>query len=243
MVIVSVLLSAGLTITGCDKNSDTPSTDVGPPAVTDPGPDTPEPKVEQSPLPITLPRPVFQGTPQNIPVENLEPALGKPRPDFLAPTGVTNIAAGILPTSSDDMPIIGELDYITDGDKEGTDGSFVELMYGLQHVTIDLGKPSEIYAILVWHYHRSPRVYYDVIVQIADDEDFTQNVTTLFNNDSDNSAGLGAGSDLNYVETSEGKLIDAKGHVARFVRLHSNGSHENDQNCYVEVEVYGRPPL
>ena len=161
----------------------------------------------------------------------------------MAPAGVTNIAAGILPTGSDDMPIIGELDYITDGDKEGTDGSFVELMYGLQHVTIDLGKPNEIYAVLFWHYHRSPRVYFDVIVQVADDEDFTQNMRTLFNNDNDNSAGLGTGSDLHYVETSEGKLVDAKGHVARFVRLYSNGSHANDQNSYVEVEVYGRPPL
>ena len=192
-------------------------------------------------LPIELPRPVFQGTPQNIDMENLEKPLGKPRPPFLAPTGVKNLAAGILPTSSDDMPIIGDVDYITDGDKEGTDGSFVELVYGLQHVTIDLGSPNEIYAILFWHYHRSPRVYKDVIVQVADDEDFTQNVRTVFSNDNDNSAGLGTGPDMLYVETSEGKLVDAKGHVARYVRLYSNGSTENDQNCYVEVEVFGRP--
>ena len=30
------------------------------------------------------------------------------------------------------------------------------------------------------------------------------------NNDHDNTVGLGAGKDLNYVETAEGRLIDAK---------------------------------
>jgi hypothetical protein len=216
---------------------------VEPPKVEDPKgkPGETPSSPEQAILNFELPRPVFQGTPQNIDIENLEKPLGKPRPPFLAPTGVKNLAAGILPTSSDDMPIIGDVDYITDGDKEGTDGSFVELVYGLQHVTIDLGSPNEIYAILFWHYHRSPRVYKDVIVQVADDEDFTQNVRTVFSNDHDNSAGLGVGTDRHYVETSEGKLVDAKGHVARYVRLYSNGSSDNDQNCYVEVEVFGRP--
>ena len=35
--------------------------------------------------------------------------------------------------------------------------------------------------------------------------------TTIFNNDFKNELGLGAGKDLNYVETYQGKLIDAKG--------------------------------
>ena len=43
-----------------------------------------------------------------------------------------------------------------------------------------------------------------------------------------------------YVETSEGKLIDAKDVTARYVRLYSQGSYSNDQNHYLEVEVYGR---
>ena len=85
------------------------------------------------------------------------------------------------------------------------------------------------------------RAYLDVIVQVADDEDFTQNVRTLFNNDNDNTAGLGKGKDMNYVETSEGKLVDAKGVKARFVRLYSAGNNANDLNHYVEVEVFGRP--
>ena len=66
------------------------------------------------------------------------------------------------------------------------------------------------------------------------------NVQTVFNNDHDNSAGLGIGSDMHYVETSEGKLIDAKGVRGRYVRLYSGGNSNNDLNHYIEVEVYGK---
>jgi hypothetical protein len=80
-----------------------------------------------------------------------------------------------------------------------------------------------------------------VIVQLADDAAFTKNVRTLFNNDHDNTSKLGVGKDLNYVDTSEGKLVDAKGSRARYVRLYSRGSNANRLNHYVEVDVYGRP--
>ncbi len=192
-------------------------------------------------LDIKLPKPMFIGTPSNLQVPNLEKPLGKPRPPFLAPEGTTNVAFGKPVTSSDEAPVIGEVNLSTDGDKEAGDGSYVELGPFLQHVTIDLGKKENIYAILVWHYHKQPRVYYDVIVQVADDASFTTNVVTLFNNDHDNSAKMGAGQDKNYVETSEGKLIDAKGVQARYVRLYSNGNSNDDLNHYIEVEVYGKP--
>lgn len=193
------------------------------------------------PIPIELPKPMFQGTPQNISVPNLEKPLGRPRDPFLAPAGVTNVSVEQTVSSSDMLPIIGDIEQINDGDKSGAEGSYVELGPGVQHVTIDLGAPHEVYAVLFWHFHRTARVYLDVIVQLADDEGFTKNVRSVFNNDHDNSAGMGAGSDLNYVETSEGKLVDAKGNVARYVRLYSNGNNANELNHYVEVEVFGRP--
>jgi hypothetical protein len=193
------------------------------------------------PLPIQLPKPMFEGTPQNTKVKNLEKPLGHPRDPFLAPAGVSNVAEGKKVTSSDMEPIIGELDQVTDGDKKGADGSYVELGPMQQQVTIDLGAPQEVYAVLFWHFHKQARVYFDVIVQLADDEGFTKNVRTIFNNDDDNSSGMGKGSDLNYVETAEGKLVDAKGAVARYVRLWSAGNNANELNHYVEVEVYGRP--
>jgi biopolymer transport protein ExbD len=195
------------------------------------------------PIDINLPKPLFIGTPQNIEVSNLEKPLGKPRPPFLAPVGTKNVAFGKPVTSSDKEPIIGEVGMITDGDKKAADGSYVELAPFLQNVTIDLGAEYNIYAILLWHYHKEARVYLDVVVQVADDPDFTKNVRTLFNNDIDNSAGLGTGTDMHYVETYEGKLIDAKGVRARYVRLYSNGNSSNELNHYIEVEVYGTPVL
>ena len=84
-------------------------------------------------------------------------------------------------------------------------------------------------------------MYFDVVVQVADDAAFKKNVRTLFNNDTGNAAGLGAGQDMNYVETAEGKLVDAKGARARYVRLFSKGNNANELNHYVEVEVWGRP--
>ena len=192
------------------------------------------------PIPIQLPKPMFEGTPQNLNVPNLQKPLGKPRDPFLAPAGVSNVAKGKKVTGSDMDPVIGELALITDGDKTGGDGSYVELGPGNQQVTIDLGAAYEVYAVLFWHFHKTPRVYLDVVVQLADDAGFKKNVRTLFNNDQNNALGLGAGKDLNYVETAEGKLVDAKGSRARYVRLYSKGNNANDLNHYVEVEVFGR---
>jgi len=194
-----------------------------------------------APIKLELPRPMFEGTPQDNRVPNIEKPLGKPRPPFLAPAGTKNVALGKPVSSSDKEPIIGELELITDDDKEAIDGSYVELGPFLQNVTIDLEAMHEIYAIVFWHYHKQARVYYDVIVQVADDPDFITNVRTLFNNDIDNSAGLGVGKDMHYVETAEGKLIDARGKRARYVRLYSNGSTSDELNHYIEVAVYGKP--
>ncbi len=182
------------------------------------------------PLPIVLPKPLFEGTPAPPNVPNLEKPSGQPRPPFLAPAGTTNVALRKPVSSSDPDPLVGNLDMVTDGNKAGTDGTFVQLKEGVQSVVIDLEARHTIYAILVWHYLKEARSYADVVVQVADDPDFISNVVTLFNNDRSNAAGLGIGTDLRYVETAEGKLIDAKGVEARYVRLFSNGNDRMDSN-------------
>jgi hypothetical protein len=193
------------------------------------------------PLDLKLPKAMFIGTPQNMQVPNLEKPLGKPRPPFLAPKGTKNVALNKSIASTDEEPIIGEIEMITDGDKEAGDGSFVELGPFSQHVTIDLEAKYDIYAVLIWHFHKQPRVYFDVIVQVSDDPDFITGVTTIYNNDLDNSSGQGVGKDMHYVETAEGRLIDAKGVQGRYVRCYSNGNTNNDLNHYIEVEVHGKP--
>jgi hypothetical protein len=86
-----------------------------------------------------------------------------------------------------------------------------------------------------------PIVCRDVVVQVSNDPAFVDGVKTIFNNDQDNSTGLGIGRDREYFETNEGKLVDAKGLKARYVRLYSRGSTFTDQlNRYTEVEVYGQ---
>ncbi len=200
-----------------------------------------------APIEIKLPRPLFQGTPKHIkPAPTLEKFSEKPRPPFLAPAGTVNLALNKKVTSSDTAPIIGELEFITDGAADGFDGCFVELGPDLQWVQIDLGQQADIYALVVWHYHAEGRVYHDCVIQVADDPDLIDNVKTVFNNDFDNSAGLGVGKNLEYIEDYRGKLIDARqadGQPVRgrYVRLYSRGNTANDLNHYIEVAVYGKP--
>ena len=196
---------------------------------------------EKIELKLTLPKPMFIGTPTNIKSANLEVVTGKSRGPFLVPVGTKLLSLKRPVTSSDRQPVIGELEMITDGEKEGGDGYFVELGPGKQFVQIDLGARYALNAALAWHYHSQARVYRDVIVQVADDKDFLKGVTTVFNNDHDNSSGLGIGKDKEYIEVAEGRLFDPKGATGRYLRMYSNGNTVNDLNHYVEVEVYGTP--
>jgi hypothetical protein len=201
------------------------------------GAQAPAGKVE---LKLSLPKPMFIGTPTNIKSANLE-VSGKSRGPFYVPKGTVLLSAKKTVTSSDSLPVIGELDMITDGGKSGGDGYFVELGPGSQWVQIDLGASHPLSAILLWHYHTQARVYRDVIVQVSSDASFKTGVTTVFNNDHDNSSKLGQGKEKEYIEVAEGRLIDPQGARGRYVRLYSRGNTTNDLNHYVEVEVYGLP--
>ena len=192
-------------------------------------------------LQTKLPAPLFVGTPVPINVPNLEPPTRGKRPDFYVPAGTRNLALGKKVTASDNDPDEGTLDQIVDGDKDGNEGSWIELGPGKQWVQIDLAREANIYAVIVWHFHSQARVYRDVVVQVSNDPTFRSGVTTIFNNDFHNELGLGAGKDLNYIETYQGKLIDAKGVKGRYVRLYSNGNTANKLNHYIEVEVWGKP--
>ena len=192
-------------------------------------------------LKLKLPKPMFIGTPTNIKSANLEPVTGKSRGPFMVPVGTKLLSLKRPVTSSDAAPVIGELDMVNDGEKEGGDGYFIELGPGKQWMQIDLGASYALHAILVWHYHSQARVYRDVVVQVCDNKDFVKGVQTVFNNDHDNSSGFGVGKDKEYIEVAEGRLFDPKGIKGRYVRMYSNGNTTNDLNHYVEIEVYGTP--
>ena len=198
-----------------------------------------------APLPLQLPPPAQKGTPPNLATNTTaEPFTDKPRPAFLAPAGVKNVALGKPVTSSDSNPISGELKQITDGKKASFEENVVTLRRRLQWVQLDLQGEFNLYAIVIWHEFTTPVVYRDVIVQVSDDPEFKTDVHTLFNNDQANTSGLRAGADREYYEnplTADGKLDDAKGVKARYVRCYSNGNTENALNSYIEIEVFGLP--
>jgi RNA polymerase sigma factor (sigma-70 family) len=195
------------------------------------------------PLYLELPAPAYRGLPPDLPLSSyVEPFPEMPRPLLLVPPGLTNLAQNALVTSSDKNATPQTLAKIIDGNKDGAEASIIYLRKGTQWVQLDLGGPRQIFAIALWHAHNAAKVYHDVIVQVADDPDLTDKVRTLFNNDQDNSSGLGKDRDLEYFETYEGKLIDAKGVEGRFLRFYSKGSTESALNEYTEIEVYGRPP-
>ena len=99
---------------------------------------------DKVPLKTQLPRPLFVGTPVPLNVPNLEPPLKGKRPDFMLPVGTINLAKGKKVTASDTNPVVGTLDLVTDGDKAGDEGSWVELGPGKQWLQIDLGKSANI---------------------------------------------------------------------------------------------------
>jgi len=240
IAVVLMLAVAAVVLSSCVK--ETPTDDDG----TGDSGKTPVEKVtttgdDKIELTLVLPKPVAGGTERTPNVENMQETPESARPVMYVPAGTTNVALGKPVTATDDAPIGGGLEKLVDGDVEGTDGSGLEFGLFDQNVTVDLGSKHEMYAIMIWHYFAQTRVYYDVVVQIADDADFTQNSQILFNNDTDNSLGLGIGTDKHYKETLYGKLIDAKGAQGRFVRFHSNGNDVNELNHYIEVAVYGKP--
>lgn len=152
------------------------------------------------------------------------------------PPDSNNAAFGLIPSTSSNFK---NSSLITDGEKSSSN-NFADSYpnNGLQWIKFDLGQSYNVNKIKLWHYFDDGRRYHDVIVQLSNTEDFSSGVTTVFNNDADNSAGQGVGTNAEYVETSVGKDITFPTVNSRYVRLWSNGSTANGSNHYVEVEVY-----
>lgn len=168
------------------------------------------------------------------------------RPAFMVSPGMKNLALNKPVTSGmEEAPIIGELEQITDGVKKSGEFDFVEMDRGLQWVQIDLGASRPIHAIAVWHFYKNPVIYNDVILQVSEDPEFKAGVRTLFNNDHDNSAGLGKGNDTAYFARWWGELVDARGEdktgtKGRYVRVYSDNGCGDEDTRFVEIAVYGK---
>ena len=153
--------------------------------------------------------------------------------------GMKNLAFDITPTTDGVSGTAAAKARATDGQFDGT--AHWDVGTELKYVQLDLGRIQAVDSLRVWHYHGDRRRYHDVIFQLSwNDPSFGGGVTTVFNNDLDDSSGLGAGTDGEYYETETGKIVHFAPVHARYVRLYSNGNTRNNNNHYTEVMV-GQP--
>ena len=190
-----------------------------------------------------LPAPHSSGTPKEVKSDNLEPdpGPGKLRAPIMVPAGYDKkLTKEDTKVTTSEEAVTGDNEYVVDGDKTPDATSMLQLPGGLQWVQLDLGAQHEIGAVCVWHDQGDERVYKDVIVRVSNDEKFVDGVVTLFNNDHDNSAKLGAGKDKEYRERNDGRPVAGNLTKARYVRCYSAGSSSEPVNNYIEIEVFGK---
>jgi hypothetical protein len=174
------LMSAITILTGCDEkpvqSAEAATESAAPDDTLTKAPVCKSTRVPKVDLMIPLPKRV-RGVSTPVPMN--EPNIAPPRAKGLersvikVPAGTVNLALKKPVTSNESLPVVGELDMVTDGEKSGEDGYNVDLGFGKKWVQIDLGERANVYGVSVWHYHRQLRAYRDVIVEVADDEDFT----------------------------------------------------------------------
>jgi hypothetical protein len=146
----------------------------------------------------------------------------------------TNLLAGRIPSTNASSR--SRLAYITDGVINTS--RYADLGGGSVWIQFDLGASTSVGQVNVWHYFGDGRRYHDVIVQLSNSSSFASGVTTVFNNDADNSSGQGAGAQAEYAENSAGKTVTFPPVSARYLRLWSRGSSANAYNHYVEVQAF-----
>ena len=194
-------------------------------------------------LKIEFPPPHSSGTPKEIKSDNLEPDPGPGKlraPIMVEPEFTKKLTTENTKVTTSEEAVTGDNDYVVDGDKTPDATSMLQLPGGLQWVQLDLGAEHTIAAVCVWHDQGDERVYKDVVVQISNDANFVDGVKTIFNNDHDNTAKLGKGTDKEYRERNDGRPMDAKLTKGRYVRCYSNGSTSEPVNNYIEIEVFGK---
>lgn len=231
-----ILLAVYLPVCGCEKDNTEQSND-------DASPDSSVALVELDLEvdAITTPTPP-RGSLDDISPPHLRKYVkDKKHEPFMVIEGLENLAL-YKPVTVSEEAVIGEVEQITDGIKTSDGFDFVE---GPEWVQVDLEESASIHAVVVWHFHKSVVIYNDIIVHISDDADFSQNIRTLFNNDHDNSAGMGKGSDTAYISTGWGEIVDARDEdltpaKARYIRVYTGKSTDGLSPRYVEVAVYGK---
>ncbi|MBO9607045.1 MAG: hypothetical protein J7639_13885 [Paenibacillaceae bacterium] len=143
----------------------------------------------------------------------------------------TAITASFLPSP------VRPLSYLTDN-KFDSSNYFLPTVPGPQYVQLDLGQNVDLSKVKLWHYYNDSRIYHNVIIQVSTTADFSSGVTTLFNNDNDNSSGQGIGTDAEYYEGASGLELQFPAVTARFIRCWVDGNSVNDFGHWTELQVF-----
>jgi hypothetical protein len=166
----------------------------------------------------------------------------------------TNVALGqATVTTNGVVSNAASLNLLVDGDRTTSNYDLIGVSTGPKWVQLDLGEAFAITKVNVLNDYNptATRTGRDIIVQLSNDPTFATGVSTIFNNDADNTAGQGAGTDSTYLEPTDGsgKTITLSSPItARYVRSWANGHIRTADgltytvNTPVELEVYSAVP-
>lgn len=179
--------------------------------------------------------------------------LFSPVPKAFADATETNVALGqATVTTNGVVTNAASLKLLVDGDRTTSNYDLIDASSGPKWVQLDLGEAFPVTKVNVLNDYNptTPRTGRGIIVQLSNDPTFTTGVSTIFNNDSSNAAGQGAGADSTYLEPTDGsgKTIALSSPIsARYVRYWANGHVRADAsvqkvNTPVELEVYAATP-
>jgi len=115
---------------------------------------------------------------------------------------------------------------LTDGDT-GASAAPEDLLDATE-VTVDLGKPTLINKIKLWHYWADGRAYHDNKVAISLEGKFAGEETVIFD----------SAHDGEYPETREGKTFAFNPVETRYIRCWANGNTVNKWTHFVELQAF-----
>ena len=110
---------------------------------------------------------------------------------------------------------------------------------GSAYIQVDLGQVYDVNKVNLYRYWYDSRTYDATVIVLAETEaDFgTDAQKVVYNSDTDNVHGLGAGSDGKYAESASGKEWTFEEFSAQFIRVYVNGNNNKTANTNHIVEL------
>ncbi|WP_262680938.1 DUF5123 domain-containing protein [Paenibacillus sp. J5C2022] len=164
---------------------------------------------------------------------------------------LANVSTGVVPTfgvPGGSYPgTVTNPVYLTDGSTASGTSVVGNTGYPIAYVQLDLGTFKDV-SMFKMFFQASSHLYTykDLAIQVSETADF-YDAFTIYNNDEDNSIGLGYGEDEEFIATPSGTTIMMAPKKARYIRFWVGGYESGDGVAspltYIkELEVYGTNP-